>query len=115
MTQFVMGVHAIVIRSPESYLKIWCEKLSILPWGEAGFQRWLDAPDERIGGRTPRQSIADGDGYVAEAIVDELEHLHFAMMALESMRGQYGGLRLLSEVWDALERAKENLPWSTGG
>lgn len=100
-----------VIRPKENYYKIFGEKLTLMPWGEQGAIDWFDRADDRLGGQTPRQMIEMGEGHQAEALIDELEHLHHAMLVLEEARVRFGELEQLSEVWVALDRARANLPW----
>ena len=61
-----------VVRSRENYLKIITDKLVLLPWGQAGLA-WLDMPNDRLDGSTPRERIESENGQEPEFLVEELE------------------------------------------
>jgi hypothetical protein len=103
--------HAIVIRTKESCYKVFGDKLSALPWGVEGANKWFDTFEPRLGG-TPRETIEAGNGVQVEDIVDELEHLYRGMLALAELQEKYGELPLLAPVWEGLDLVRERAPWA---
>jgi hypothetical protein len=103
--------HALVIRTKPNYYKMIVEKMADLPWGEQGARAWLDLPNDRLAGRTPRDLIESGEGHIAEAVEEDLVALHFAFATLCEVQERYGNVPELQEVWNAFIRAQDSWPW----
>jgi hypothetical protein len=101
---------AVVHRTKQNYRIICLAKLAELPQGEPGGQQWMQEPNTRLGGITPNDAIEDGNGHVAEALVEELVHRHEAFTALAELHRRYRDVADLSDVWDRFMDAltKEN-------
>ena len=106
-----LSAHAIVIRTKPNYYKMIVEKMTDLPWGEQGALAWLDLPNDRLAGRTPRDLIESGEGHIAEAVEEDFVALHFAFATLCEVQARYGNVPELQEVWQAFERAQQNWPF----
>ena len=112
MAEFVIGMVASTRRSKENWLIIFSQKLSDLPWGMDGAQRWFDTPHPKVNGRIPSQMVAEDLGHEVEVLVDELECLFHGLNELEKLRARYSEHREFDEVWAALDRAHAKAPWA---
>jgi hypothetical protein len=62
----------------------------------------MNLPNENFNGRTPHDTIMDGDGHLVEARVEKLVHLHEAFVALGNLFNRYRDVPELEETWNML-------------
>lgn len=108
---FKMGGVAYTLRSKENYLIIFGQKLSELPWGSDGAQKWFDAPHKKLNGKSPSEMVATNSGIEVEPLIDELECLAAGVKSLEALQVQYSEHPEFEGVWLALEQMRSKLPW----